>query len=94
MKWTLRAFQRFSSGTDGTLGQLRLGRAGDTLEVVVARVAEVGRAEAEVDGHGAAVATLVLEEVGSVFGAHLEKRGTCENATTSLTTERHSTNTS
>ena len=43
----------------------------------MARVAEVGRAEAEVDGHGAAVATLVLEEVGSVFGAHLEKRGTC-----------------
>ena len=34
-----------------TLGQLGLGCACDTLEIVVAGVAEVGRAEAEVDGH-------------------------------------------
>ena len=39
----------------------------------MAWVAKVGRAEAEVDGNGAAVATLVLEEIGSMFGAHLNR---------------------
>ena len=38
----------------------------------MAGVAEVGRAEAEVDGHRTAVATLVLQEICSVFGTHLE----------------------
>ena len=40
---------------DGALRQLRLGHVGDPLEVVVARVAEVSRPEAEEDGDGAAV---------------------------------------
>ena len=53
------------------LGELRLGHASQPLEVVMARGAEVGGAEAEVDGHGAAVATLVLQEVGAMLGAHL-----------------------
>lgn len=72
MERTLCAFQWLGSWSDGTLGELRLGRAGDPLEIVVAGIAEVGRAEAEVDGHRAAVATLVLQEVCSVFGTHLE----------------------
>ena len=72
MERTLCALQWLGSRSYGTLGELRLGRAGDSLEIVVAGVAEVGRAEAEVDGHGAAIATLVLQEVCSVFGTHLE----------------------
>ena len=34
-------------------------------------VAEVGGAETEEDSHGAAVATLILQVVCTVFGAHL-----------------------
>jgi len=44
------------------------------LEVVMAEVTEVGGAEAEEDGNGAAVATLVLQEVRTVFRTHLEMR--------------------
>ena len=39
----------------------------------MAGVAEVGGAEAEEDGDGAAVATLVLQVVGAVLGTHLER---------------------
>ncbi len=56
--------------------QLVLRDVGDALEVVVTRVAEVRRAEAEEDGHAAAVATLVLEEVRPVLRAHLQKTST------------------
>jgi len=56
---------------DGALRQFGLGHVGDPLEVVVAGVAEVSRAEAEEDGDGAAVAALVLEVVGAVLRAHL-----------------------
>ena len=58
----------------GALGQVRLGQVGHPLKVVVTRVAEVGRAEAEEDGHRAAVAALVLEIIGAVFGTHLSLR--------------------
>ena len=40
----------------------------------MAGVTEVRLAEAEEDGHGAAVAALVLEEVGAVLGAELGAR--------------------
>lgn len=43
-----------------------------SLEVIVTGVTEVRRAEAEEDGHGAAVATFVLQEIRAVFGAHLQ----------------------
>lgn len=36
-------------------------------------VTEVGRPKAEEDGHRAAVSALVLQEVGPVFRAHLNK---------------------
>lgn len=57
--------------TGRTVGQEVLRQFGDVTEVLVARVAEVRRAEAEEHGHRAAVAALVLEVVGSVAGAHL-----------------------
>ena len=41
--------------TSGTPGQLRLGYVGHPLEVVVAGVTEVGRAETEEHSHRAAV---------------------------------------
>ena len=56
----LGPLQGFRTGSHGTLRQLRLGHAGEALEVIVAGVAKVGRPKAEVDGHRAAVATLVL----------------------------------
>ena len=40
------------------------------LEIVMARFAEVGRPEAEPDGHGAAVPALELEVLLAVPGAH------------------------
>ena len=53
------------------LGQLRFGDVGDSLEVVMTQVAEMGRPEAEEDGHRAAIATLVLQVVRAVLGTHL-----------------------
>lgn len=46
-------------------------QVGDALKVVVARVAKVRGAEAKEHGHRAAVPALVLQQVGTVFGAHL-----------------------
>ena len=55
----------------GALGQLRFGDVGDSLEVIMTRVTEMGRPEAEEDGHRAAIATLVLQVVRAVLGTHL-----------------------
>ena len=76
----LDPLQGLCTGPHGTLRQLRLGDAGDALEVIVARVAEVRCSEAEVDGYRAAVATLVLQEVSAVFGTHLQATGGGMNA--------------
>ena len=59
---------------DRTLRQFGLGHVRDPLEVVVAGVAEVSSAEAEEDGDGATVPTLVLQIVGPVLWAHLGAR--------------------
>ena len=48
-----------------------------SLEVVVTGVAEVGRPEAEEDGHRAAVAALVLQVVRAVLRAHLGLKDNC-----------------
>jgi len=53
-------------GANRALGQLGLGHVRDPLEVVVAGVAEVGGAEAEEDGHGAAVPGIVCKRVDEV----------------------------
>ena len=37
----------------------------------MARVAEVGGAKAKVDGHRAAITTLVLKEIRAMLGTHL-----------------------
>ena len=74
MQRTLCSFQWFGAGADRALGELGLGHAGEALEVVVARIAEVGRPKAEVDSDRAAVAALVLQEVCTMFGAHLRER--------------------
>ncbi len=55
-----------------TVWEVGLRDAGDALEVVVARVAEVCRAEAEEDSDRAAVPALVLKEVRPVLRAHLQ----------------------
>ena len=64
--------QGLGTGSHRALGQLGLGNAGQALEVVMAGVAEVGGAKAEVDGHRAAVAALELQEVCSVLGTNLQ----------------------
>ena len=71
VKRTLRALERNSLGSHWALGQLLLGNVGDSLEVIVTRITEVSCPETEEDGHGAAVATLVLQVVGAVLGTHL-----------------------
>ena len=71
VKRTLGAFEGNSFRSHRTLGQLRLRNVGDTLEVIVTRITKVSRPEAEENGHGAAVATLVLQVVCAVFGTHL-----------------------
>ena len=38
------------------------------------RVAEMGGAEAEEDGDGAAISTFIFQEIRSVFGTHLSPR--------------------
>ena len=48
-----------------------LHRAHHRVDVVVADLAEVRGAEAEIDGHRAAVAALVLEVIHAVLRAHL-----------------------
>ena len=50
--------QRVRAGPGRALRQFALGHGDDSLEVVVTEAAEVGGAEAEVDGHRAAVAAL------------------------------------
>ena len=65
---------RTDSGTCRTVGQLLLRDAGHPLEVVVAGVTEVRRAEAEEDRHRAAVPALILQEVCAVLGTHLGRK--------------------
>ncbi len=51
MQRTLAALQRFGTRPHGALGKIALSHSRQALEVVVAGVAEVGGAEAEVDSH-------------------------------------------
>ena len=71
MQGALGALQGFCTGAHGALGELGFGGAGHSLEVVVARIAEVGGSKAEVDGHRTAVAAFVLQEISAVFRTHL-----------------------
>ena len=57
--------------TSWALGKIGFGNICDPLKVVVTGVTEMGGAEAEEHSDGAAIAALVLEEVGAVFRAHL-----------------------
>ena len=82
MKGTLLPLQWLGSWTHGTLGQVRLRHAGEPGKVVVTGCAEVGGTKAEVDGNRAAVAALVLEEVSTMLGTHLQGgRGRQESVT-------------
>ena len=81
MQRALCSLEGFSAWTNRTLGQLRLGHARQTLEVVVARVTEMGGAKAKVDSHRAAITTLVLEKICAMLGTHLwgvEKISVCQ----------------
>lgn len=51
MQGAFSPLQGFCAGPHGTLRELRLGDAGQPLEVVVTRIAKVGGAKAEVHGH-------------------------------------------
>lgn len=53
------------------LGQLDLGYIGQSLEIVVAGVTEVCGSKAEEYRHRAAVAALVLQEIGAMLRTHL-----------------------
>lgn len=72
MQGAFCALQGFCPGAHGTLGELRFRGAGDTLEIIVAGVAEVSGTKAEVDSHRTAVATLVLQKVSAMFRTHLQ----------------------
>jgi hypothetical protein len=56
------------------VGQLVFGEIGDPLEVIMARIAEVGRSKAEENRHRTTVAALVLKKVGSVLGNDVNLR--------------------
>jgi hypothetical protein len=71
MKRTFFAGKLNCLRTNWTLWQLGLGHVGDSLEVIMARVAEVSRAEAEEDSDGATVPALVLQIVCTMFRTHL-----------------------
>lgn len=51
VQWALCTLERLSTRPDGALGKIALCHARQTLEVVVAGIAEVCRTKAEVDGH-------------------------------------------
>ena len=87
VQWTLCPLQWLGTGADGTLGELGLCHARKTLEIIVTRVAEMGSAEAEVDGHRAAVAALVLQEVCAMLGAYL---GVMDNNLHNYSKHQHS----
>ena len=53
------------------MGQSILRNGGHSLELVVAEITKVGCPKTEENCHGATIATLVLQEVCSVFGTHL-----------------------
>ena len=74
MEGTLGPLQWLGTRPHGTLGELGLADAGQTLEVVVARIAEVGGAKAEIDSHRAAVAALVLQKISAMLRTHLQKQ--------------------
>lgn len=73
MQWALSPLQWLGTWSHRTLGQLRLDNAGQVLKVIVAWVAEVGGPKAEIDGHRAAITTLVLQEISAMFGTNLNK---------------------
>ena len=73
MQGALGTLQGFGTWANGTLGELILPHACQTLEVVMARVAEVGSAETEIDSHSAAVTTLILQEISAMLGTHLHQ---------------------
>lgn len=58
--------------TSGTVRQVWLWNVCDSLEVVMTSVAKMGRAKAEKDSHGAAVAALVFQEIRSMLWADLK----------------------
>lgn len=71
MQWAFIAQQLLGLWPGRALGQFVLGYICQTLEIIVTCVTKVCGAKAKEHGHGAAVATFVLEEIGAMFGAHL-----------------------
>ena len=71
MQWALCPLQWLGTRPNGTLGELGLRHARQALEVVVARIAEVGSTEAEVDSYRATVAALVLQIIHTMLRTHL-----------------------
>jgi hypothetical protein len=71
MKWTFFAHQLRGFGTSGTFWQFHFWNVGEPLKVIVACVAEVSGAEAEKHCHRTAIAAFILEEIHTVFWAHL-----------------------
>ena len=72
MQWAVCPLEGLGTGSHGTLGEVRFGHTGQTLEVVVAWVAEVSCPKAEVDRNRATIATLVFQEVCAMFRTDLD----------------------
>ena len=71
MEGTLGTRERFGARAYRTHGEFGLWYGGDALEIIVTSVTEVSSPETEVHGNRATIATLVLKEIGAVFGAYL-----------------------
>lgn len=71
MQRTIIAQQLFGLRSGRTMWQFGARNICQTLEVIVTCVAKMRRAKAKEDGHRTAISTLVLQEIGAMFGAHL-----------------------
>lgn len=75
-KWWWKVFiktfkKRFTSRT---MGQLFFWDTGHPLEIIMTGVAKMCRAKAEEHSHRATVTTFVLQEICSMFRAHLQQK--------------------
>lgn len=59
--------------------QLFFWDTGHPLEVIMTGIAKMRCPEAEEHSHGATVTAFILQEIGPVFGAHLQQKESCIN---------------
>lgn len=55
------------------MGQATLRKIGHPLKVIMACIAEMGRAKAKEDRNSTAIATFIFQEIRAMLGTHLKK---------------------